>query len=91
MADNAAAIADQSVQTRSRRRSLVWAVAPVAGLVLVDAIFSVLAFVLAYVSRQHAPALLWSPASGLPVGLAKAAQEHAAARRKRGQRPAPRR
>ena len=76
MGDNAAAIADQSVQTRFRRRSLAWAVAPVAGLIAVDATFSVLAFVLAYVSRQHVPALLWSPASGLPVGLAKEFQPY---------------
>ena len=45
MADQAATVVDPLIHARVRRRSLVWAVAPVAALVAVDLVFSVLVFV----------------------------------------------
>ena len=71
MSDHAAAMADQALQAQTRRRSLVWAAAPVIALVAVDLLLAVLTFVVAYVSRQHAPAFVWSLNSSVPTGIAR--------------------
>ncbi|HWC78299.1 MAG TPA: sugar transferase, partial [Blastocatellia bacterium] len=71
MADQAAAVAEQSIKIRTRGRSLVWTVAPIVALVGVDLTFSVLSFLVAYVLRQQAPAFIWSAGSVLPVAVAR--------------------
>ena len=71
MADQAAAVAEQSIKIRTRGRSLVWTVAPIVALVGIDLTFSVLSFLVAYVLRQQAPAFIWSSGSVFPVAVAR--------------------
>jgi len=70
MADNVAAVSDRAVKASLRKRSIVGAVAPMATLLLIDLVISVLAFVLAYKLRQGIPIFTWPRRSMFPNGLA---------------------
>ncbi|HLG13560.1 MAG TPA: sugar transferase [Blastocatellia bacterium] len=69
MTDHVAAVAGQSIKTGVRRKSIAWAAAPVAALVLIDTALSILAFIVAYKLRQNTSAFVWSTGHALPVDI----------------------
>lgn len=71
MSDHAATVSEQHMQPRSRRRGLVWAIAPIAGLVLIDFMLAAMAFMLSYELRQDAPVFIWSRGAALTVKIAE--------------------
>jgi exopolysaccharide biosynthesis polyprenyl glycosylphosphotransferase len=76
MSEQLAAVADRSIKSTAAKRSLALVAIPAATLVLVDFALAVLAFMVAYVTRQQEPVFLWSGASSFPVGIAKGFQPY---------------
>jgi exopolysaccharide biosynthesis polyprenyl glycosylphosphotransferase len=69
MFEHAFTAAEQAIKVQGRRRSLVRAALPVATLVLVDLVLSLVAFVLAYKLRHHTDIFEWKRKSFFPVGV----------------------
>ena len=65
-----AAVARQAVEAATPRRGVMRQVLPVATLVLIDIVASILAFAFAYKLRQQADIFVWRPRkSFFPVGV----------------------
>ena len=69
MSEHAFTVADQAIQSRSRKRSLVWAILPVTSLVLIDLTVSALAFMLAYKLHNDTPIFEWRRKFFWPTGI----------------------
>jgi exopolysaccharide biosynthesis polyprenyl glycosylphosphotransferase len=70
MSEQAAAVAGQAAHAQTRRRGLASTFLPVATLVVIDLIVSVLAFVISYKLRQHSDIFVWRHRrSAFPVGI----------------------
>jgi exopolysaccharide biosynthesis polyprenyl glycosylphosphotransferase len=69
MSEHAFTVAEQAIQSRSRKRSLVWAVLPVTSLVLIDLALSALAFMISYKLHNDTPVFEWRRKSFWPTGI----------------------
>ena len=69
MSEHAFTVAEQAIQSRSRKRSLVWAIMPVTILVLIDLGLSALAFMISYKLHNDTPVFEWRRKFFWPTGI----------------------
>jgi exopolysaccharide biosynthesis polyprenyl glycosylphosphotransferase len=69
MSEHAFTVAEQAMQSRSRKRSLVWAIMPVTILVLIDLGLSALAFMISYKLHNDTPVFEWRRKFFWPTGI----------------------
>ncbi|HVG21026.1 MAG TPA: hypothetical protein VNI02_18395, partial [Blastocatellia bacterium] len=69
MSEHAFTVAEQAMQSRSRKRGLVWAIMPVTFLVLIDLGLSALAFMISYKLHNDTPVFEWRRKFSLPTGI----------------------
>src|SRR5215216_6274461 len=69
MSEHAFTVAEQALQTRPRKRSLVGALMPVTLLVLIDVALSALAFMLSYKLHNDTPVFEWRRKFFWPTGI----------------------
>src|SRR5262249_28987489 len=59
-----------SLKAKTIKHSIAWTFLSVSVLGVVDFAFSILAFLLAYKTRQDAPVFIWSRLQSMPIGIA---------------------
>jgi exopolysaccharide biosynthesis polyprenyl glycosylphosphotransferase len=69
MSEHAFTVAEQAIQSRSRKRSLIWAIMPVTVMVLIDLGLSALAFMLSYKLHNDTPIFEWRRKFFWPTGI----------------------